>query len=117
MGNFLSFAGRMGRLRYLVVLIVLQVAVSLLYLPTLNELGMPTASSYIVSMLSMVAYAIPVVRRLHDLDRPGTHYWLLLVPFYNIYLSFVLHFQKGTPGQNAYGPDPLAAQKPSLATS
>jgi uncharacterized membrane protein YhaH (DUF805 family) len=55
-----------------------------------------------------VVYAFQTVKRLHDIDRPGTHYWLLLIPIYNIYLSILLHFKKGTEGPNAYGPDPLS---------
>ena len=49
------------------------------------------------------------VKRLHDLDRPGWHFWLFLVPFYNFYLSLVLLFAKGTDGPNQYGRDPLQA--------
>jgi uncharacterized membrane protein YhaH (DUF805 family) len=29
------------------------------------------------------------------------------VPFYNIYLSIILLFQKGTTGANRFGSDPL----------
>ncbi len=49
------------------------------------------------------------VKRLHDLDRPGWHWWLLGVPLYNIYLGLVLLFGKGTDGPNNYGRDPLRA--------
>ena len=51
------------------------------------------------------------VKRLHDLDRPGWHWWLLLVPLVNIYIGAVLLFQRGTWGQNQFGPDPLQAAK------
>ena len=51
--------------------------------------------------------ATTIVRRLHDLDRPGTQWWLALVPIYNLYLGFVLTFKKGIAGANRYGPDPL----------
>ncbi len=47
------------------------------------------------------------VKRLHDLDRPGSHWWLLMVPIYNIYLGSVLLLGKGTHGPNRFGPDPL----------
>jgi uncharacterized membrane protein YhaH (DUF805 family) len=50
-----------------------------------------------------------VIRRLHDLGKPGTHGWLLLVPMYNIYLQLILVFAKGVDGQNQYGPDPATA--------
>jgi len=57
-----------------------------------------------------VIYAFQTIKRLHDLDRPGSHYWLLLIPFFNIYLTLVLHFKKGTEGPNSYGPDPLVTR-------
>lgn len=49
------------------------------------------------------------VKRLHDLGRPGWHWFLLMIPLYNIYLGLILLFQKGTVGANAFGPDPLRA--------
>ncbi len=59
---------------------------------------------------SWAAIAI-TVKRLHDLDRPTWHWWLLLVPFYNIYLGIVLVFQRGSWGSNRFGADPLQAAK------
>ena len=50
------------------------------------------------------------VKRLHDLDRPGWHWWLMIVPFYNIYLGFVLLLARGTEGSNQYGADPLTSK-------
>lgn len=51
------------------------------------------------------------VKRLHDLGRPGWHWWLLMLPIYNIYLGLVLLFQKGTDGPNVFGQDPLAGSR------
>lgn len=55
-----------------------------------------------------VSQVCVAIRRLHDLERPGVHWLLLLIPFYNIYLGFVLLLQKGTEGPNRYGEDPVA---------
>jgi len=63
---------------------------------------------FIILLGGIVIMAFQVVKRLHDIERPGTHYWLLLIPFYNIYLGLVLLFKKGTDGPNQYGDDPLA---------
>lgn len=49
------------------------------------------------------------VKRLHDLDRPGWHWFLLGVPLYNIYLGCILLFARGTWGNNRFGLDPLQA--------
>ena len=50
------------------------------------------------------------VRRLRDLGRPGSHYFLLMIPFYNSYLGLIMMFRKGTDGPNEYGEDPLAGK-------
>jgi uncharacterized membrane protein YhaH (DUF805 family) len=63
----------------------------------------------VIGLGMSVVIAFQVVKRLHDLDRPGWHYWLLLVPLYNFYLGIILLFQQGTPGTNAYGEDPMGA--------
>ena len=62
----------------------------------------------IIGVLANVVLAFVAVKRLHDLGRPGWHYWLLLVPFYNLYLGLVLLFQQGTPGSNRFGVNPAS---------
>ncbi len=71
------------------------------------------AAGQIGCLLGLAAAAViafPAVKRFHDLNRPGTHYWLLLIPIYNIYLALLLLFKRGTEGENLYGPDPLAGR-------
>ena len=63
----------------------------------------------IVSFAAAFVQAFLVVRRLHDISKPGWHYWLLLVPLYNIYLALVILFTPGTQGSNEYGPNPQVA--------
>ena len=48
-------------------------------------------------------FAFQSVKRLHDLDRPGKHFWLFLIPFYNVYFGFFLLFKKGSEDFNQYG--------------
>ena len=73
----------------------------------------PLGGIWALPMLGTIAgglwAAIAVtVKRLHDLERPGWHWWLMMVPIYNIYLGLVLFFQQGTVGPNKYGFDPLS---------
>lgn len=48
--------------------------------------------------------------RLKDMDRPWTHIFLFLIPFYNIYMLIILYFETWSTWTNTYGNDPLAYQ-------
>ncbi len=61
----------------------------------------------LAAMGSTWVTAAATVRRLQDLDRPGWHIALLLVPGYNIFLGCQLFLRRGTVGDNQHGPDPL----------
>ncbi len=58
-------------------------------------------------MISYIQSIFVTVRRLHDLNRPGGHYFLSFIPLYNIYLASLLVFMPGTCGRNDYGEDPI----------
>jgi uncharacterized membrane protein YhaH (DUF805 family) len=45
-----------------------------------------------------------VVRRLHDTDRSGWWYLLILIPLVGIIILIVWCIQRGTPGDNRFGP-------------
>ncbi len=47
------------------------------------------------------------VRRLHDTDRVGWWYWIILVPLVGFILLIVWFATKGTEGPNRFGYDPL----------
>jgi uncharacterized membrane protein YhaH (DUF805 family) len=108
--------GRLNRQRYILYALAIGIAanvVSYILTAALDLLGA------MIGMFIVFATIIPsiflAIRRFHDLDRPGSHAWFLLIPFYNIYIAFVLLFQKGTDGPNQYGEDPLA--QPLIAPS
>jgi len=62
-----------------------------------------------VGLIATVIVGFAAVKRLHDLGRSGVHYWLLLVPLYNLYLGCLLLFQKGADGPNQFGNDPCTS--------
>lgn len=74
-----------------------------------NTVESAGALGFVIGMVGCAAQAFIAVRRLHDLGKPGWHCWLLLIPFYNIYMCLVLLFTRGVEGSNEYGPDPVAA--------
>jgi len=58
--------------------------------------------------LAMLVPAIAVsVRRLHDTDRSGWFYLLILVPIIGPVVLIVFFIQQGTNGGNRFGDDPL----------
>lgn len=117
--DLFTFEGRANRAWYFwhIVLDDLAILMLVMVLATIGVvLGFPFGLLVIPPLFSAVTggswAAIAVtVKRLHDLGRPGWHWWLLLVPFYNFYLGLVLVLQRGTAGPNLYGPDPLGVQR------
>ncbi len=61
---------------------------------------------YLIYTPFLIVTGVATVKRLHDLDRPGSHYWLKFIPIYNLYLSLVLLLKPGTEGDNYYGSSP-----------
>lgn len=111
--NLFSMKGRMNRAHYLlhsigsfVVMLVLIVALAFT-----TEGGVAETIGLVAFFAGLLALGISevcvTVRRLHDLGRTGSQYFLLSIPFYNIYLGCLLLFKRGTVGPNAYGEDPV----------
>jgi uncharacterized membrane protein YhaH (DUF805 family) len=116
MKELFSMKGRFNRQRYFATGLVLTLIMYGLAFVLGFAIGMAgvdpsfaTAVSYLISVIGIVIWAFLVVKRLHDLGKPGWHYWLMYIPLYNIYLSLVLLFTKGVAGPNQYGEDPSKA--------
>ena len=72
-----------------------------------------SAVSEVLAGLFSLAVLLPAigvaVRRLHDVDRSGWWYLLVLIPVIgSLVLVFAFFIHPGTPGDNRFGPDPLA---------
>lgn len=122
-----SLDGRLNRARYFWRTVGIALLTQILAVSTGLFIGANTSrweaettatlAGLILGLLGAAAQAFPAVKRLHDLNRPGWHYWLALVPLYNIYLGLVLLFQKGDYRPHQYGPDPLGGQAPLKTTT
>jgi len=119
MNSIFSFQGRYNRAKYFWVMLAMQAATWLVTAGIAssvtgsgNNLEAAQAVAFLVSIGGTVLIAFPIVKRLHDVGRPGSHYWLLLVPIYSLYLGLVLLIQKGDEGTNHYGSDPLTRTPP-----
>ena len=109
---FLRYDNRLNRKPYIIrgcQLWAVNLAVGVLIGLIAGFLKTPSIT-YLSSIFS-IACAVPsimlLIRRLHDLNRPG--WWCLgmLIPLLNVVLAVYVLFFKGTDGPNDYGPDPL----------
>ena len=119
MRQYLTPSGRSPRAKLLIGLIApLPIWFMLIFLSMFIEWALdgvrPGMWVFIPAGVAVVAYEIILlIRRLHDLDRPGRHILLLLIPGYNILMALIVLAMPGTSGRNSYGPDPLAGRRSS----
>lgn len=63
--------------------------------------------STLFALATFLPYISVTVRRLHDRDKSGWWYWLVLIPLVGIIILIVWWATEGTQGNNRFGPDPL----------
>lgn len=107
-----TLEGRAARSRFWFHLVLdgIFMTTSIMTFVILAELLGPVFALPILGVLCTGLWAALAVsvKRLHDMNRPGWHFLLLVVPIYNLYLGFLLFCHPGTAGPNRYGSDPLA---------
>lgn len=98
-----SLSGRIGRMDYIIISIVLGILSGILY--GVTDYNDPPVWAYIVSLVLSLGIGLPnSFRRLHDTDRSG--WWLLigLIPIVGWIAIFILTWiWPGDAGVNAYG--------------
>lgn len=116
MKELFSMNGRFNRQKYFLTGLAITLVMYALAFALGFALGMSgmdpaiaTGVSYVVTIIGVVIWSFLVVKRLHDLGKPGWHYWLMYIPLYNVYLGLVLLFVKGVSGPNNFGEDPCKA--------
>lgn len=67
---------------------------------------------FLITLLPSIGVA---VRRLHDIDRSGWWYLVLLIPLVGIVLFIIWACTKGTDGPNRFGGNPLGGQGEPVA--
>ena len=95
--------GRLNRDMYIAYSLIF----SLIFLSLIMTIGDVPILIFIIWILNIIFHSFLIVWRFHDLNMSGDYFCALIVPIYNIYLSFLLLFMKGTEGPNQYGIDPL----------
>lgn len=111
--KMLHFKGREARKEYWTFSIFWAIVVSLI-----TNLGPEFSNSedpwlllpVIVAAILFIIYFITQlslsVRRLHDTDRSGWWYLIVIIPIVGAIWLFVLFCLDGTKGKNRFGPDP-----------
>jgi uncharacterized membrane protein YhaH (DUF805 family) len=112
MSNFFNFKGRVNRAKYFLYLLATSFigGISDIVLNNTDNITIIIVLAFF-NIVLLVKYICVTIQRFHDIERPGTHFWLLLIPFYNIYIELVLLFKKGTEGPNKFGDDPLTLKQ------
>lgn len=65
--------------------------------------------SYLVSLALFLPGLSVAIRRLHDTNRSGWWYLIILIPLIGIIVLIVWWVQQSDPGPNDYGPPPATA--------
>jgi uncharacterized membrane protein YhaH (DUF805 family) len=100
--NYLNFSGRAKRPEFW--WFALFVFVASILLGALSDLLVGLFG--LAVLLPGIAVA---VRRLHDVDRSGWWYLLVLIPVLgSLILIFAFFIHRGTRGENRFGPEPAA---------
>jgi uncharacterized membrane protein YhaH (DUF805 family) len=118
--NYATFSGRASRPAYwwwvlfgVLVSLVTRVLDGLVgsSIVRTTQYGTEVSVGIITSLVGL-ALLLPsiavLVRRLHDTDRSGWWYWIILVPILGWLVLLYFLISAGTPGDNRYGPPPSA---------
>lgn len=108
--NYVSGAGRAARSEYwyfVLFSVVLSLCAGVLDAAIFSSFESGPLSLIVSLALFLPSVAVGI-RRLHDIDRTG---WWMLICFtvIGIILLIIWACLRGTPGDNRYGPDPLAS--------
>jgi uncharacterized membrane protein YhaH (DUF805 family) len=112
--NYVRFSGRAARSEYwywllfCILIGIVSVLIDAVLFPH-SDVGPINTIAELIVLLPTLAVSI---RRLHDLDRSGWWFLLVLIPIIGGIWLFVWFCMRGTIGPNRFGPDPLGAAAP-----
>ncbi|ATG48073.1 DUF805 domain-containing protein [Celeribacter ethanolicus] len=122
--KYVTFSGRARRAEYwwwalfvfLVSIIASIIDLTLFGQTQVSEPGSFLRTSDIVIFYPIISLALflpsisALVRRLHDRDKSGWWYWLVLIPLVGPIVLFIWLVSRGTTGPNRFGPDPISGE-------
>jgi len=119
--NYVTWKGRASRSEYWwfvlfvfiggIITTLLDGLLGTQMMTTLPDGTVTASGAGYIYLLFILATLLPgislAVRRLHDKDKSGWWYWIILIPLAGFIILLVWFCQRGTVGANSYGPDPL----------
>jgi uncharacterized membrane protein YhaH (DUF805 family) len=106
--NFFSPKGRIGRDKYFLRTVLLNIPFGILYFGSVYvdfSLDLILLLQLVI-LVCLILRLIQTFKRFHDINASGWHSLWTLIPGVNVVLWLVLILVKGTPGENKYGPLP-----------
>jgi len=109
--NYANFNGRARRMEYwMFVLFNVLFMIAAMVLDNLLKTTINGGTYGVIYLIYALAVFLPslavIVRRLHDIDKPGTWIFIVLIPFIGSIWLLVLECTEGTRGENRFGADP-----------
>ena len=110
--RYADFSGRARRMEYwmfwvLNIIVSVVAAIIDLVLGTSTIIGGAAGAASALAGLALLIPGLAVtVRRLHDTDKSGWWFFIILIPLIGFIVLLVFMFQSGTSGDNKYGPNP-----------
>ena len=105
LSKYIDFSGRARRSEYWWFALCCSVVSGLL-----TVLGRKIGIFNVLASIFSVAIFLPALavvwRRLHDIGKKGTWFFIVLIPIVGIILLFIWLIQDSQPGSNEYGPNP-----------
>lgn len=104
--KYIDFSGRAARSEfwwYTLFIVVGGIVTSAID----GMLGMAMAVNGLFSLATLLPSISVTARRLHDTDRSGWWMLLMFIPLIGWLILLYFEVQKGTDGENRFGPNPL----------
>ena len=114
LSKYACFTGRARRSEYW-YFVLFEMIVSAALTGAAGFIGLRESSVEALSSLLSLALLLPGLavtwRRLHDIGKSGANYFWILLPIAGPILLLVWFAREGDCGDNAFGPDPKAAER------
>ena len=112
--NYANFNGRARRSEYwyytlmnIIIVVGIQILTGIFAAMQSGVIAMVFGALYIIFALASIVPSLAVtVRRLHDIGKSGSFFFIAFIPLIGSIWLLVLMCTEGNTGENAYGPDP-----------